>query len=425
MGFRSASVRAATGAVTGTNPGAWRYAQPRAMQMPFVGFAANRNNVPKFNRPWLKPWAASLRNANLVAALGAYALEELFDDLSRGIQVANYKWPMNYAHVVTDVCGYGSNYPPSGTVLVPGMRNVLPCIYGSNRQPAPLYTGLRTSWYENLHSPTRHSVPLIGSYVRGKHYQVSSPAFAPARGMVAPMQLNGPLSIPAVGVYPELLPPMMPVILTPVAPRYADVPRLPIDRDAVPGYRREVGPAPSPGAKPSPEPVSPPAPVNPPTPRPGIVPRPRPGYEPAWGVAVRASNPRIGRGVGFVKREPPPRGTKEKKFGTTPLLLNVLSRALDATEVADMVDNFFRALPYDKQRELFRRTGGTPSYSEKAWHVYQHFSELDGSELILNILTNEIEDQIIGRVNRRIRDGRTYGAKRRGRVRRMPTIFRP
>lgn len=167
---------------------------------------------------------------------------------------------------------------------------------------------------------------------------------------------------------------------------------------------------------PVPQPVTDPPPVLPgvvtapivgPAPAPGfgVAPLP-PGAMPDWQWTL--PSPQLGRaprlrprppGPGPVR--PPPRGTKERKFGMNALgygwalwLFNF------ATETRDAVDALVKALPCAVQRDLRRA-----SPVEKMAAIYAHFDDLDVPAALTELFLNHVEDFVIGRAQGAISKG--------------------
>lgn len=111
--------------------------------------------------------------------------------------------------------------------------------------------------------------------------------------------------------------------------------------------------------------------------------------------ARKATNPNRG----FPK--PPGRLTKETKMtGNLKWGRLVFQIFNQVTEVGDVVESFYDALP--KPWKIKRGTspfeGKLGATKRKAWQVWKHFDQMDVTEAFKNLVINEIEDQIIGRM---------------------------
>lgn len=93
----------------------------------------------------------------------------------------------------------------------------------------------------------------------------------------------------------------------------------------------------------------------------------------------------------------PPKRTKERKFKLALNNGSVIGRIVGATgEAADFVNALWWALPKSV------RTKGRPPLQQKALDVYRHFSELDMEQALKNLVVNEIQDRVIGRIGRAV-----------------------
>ena len=115
------------------------------------------------------------------------------------------------------------------------------------------------------------------------------------------------------------------------------------------------------------------------------------------------------------RRRPPPPGTKERK-GTTSsgATWSILDRILfkgskvmaELTEVADLVEVFFEALPEHIQEQAKKEWRSMNPDSRggmamKAWAVYKYADHLDLSKIVTGYIYNHYEDKVIGTLNRR------------------------
>lgn len=167
------------------------------------------------------------------------------------------------------------------------------------------------------------------------------------------------------------------------AVNYPHLPRPPNPLEIVPGL-----------------PYSPPvAPPVRPTTQPGGKPRVRPSGDPDL-------QPRGGEETSVGPRprprpdprRPPPRGDKERKVRSrVPGLIRVLREvAYAATEWGDLVDAIYDALP--PEHRLKWKPDGPITPQEKLLAIYRGFEHLDLNKALLNVLRNQVEDAVIGRV---------------------------
>ena len=98
---------------------------------------------------------------------------------------------------------------------------------------------------------------------------------------------------------------------------------------------------------------------------------------------------------------PPSKHTKERKFAIT---ISGIGRLIvnGATETMDAVQSLYDALPASLRARLFREHGGYMSPLDKAEAVYRYINEIDGQKAVQNLIYNEIEDRIIGRLGRTV-----------------------
>lgn len=111
-------------------------------------------------------------------------------------------------------------------------------------------------------------------------------------------------------------------------------------------------------------------------------------------------------------RLPPGRGTKERKVRVRgiPSSMYAVREVLSGfTEAFDFLEALYRAIP-DKKKPRYKNTKfawKAPPYQVMADHVYKHLSDIDVPQAIQNVLTNELQDQIIGRLSRGARKSYT------------------
>ena len=180
-------------------------------------------------------------------------------------------------------------------------------------------------------------------------------------------------------------------------------------------------PAPWPGWVPLPIGPAPlPAPMPDSPGNPGTSSKPRPEREPDSVVIEQTagqpvSPPRLGRHV----RQRPPKGTKEKKItirNTSPLFAFLFDQFGKVTEVMDLVDSFWKALPkeyrggswYDAKAKRWKPRA---NIQERAMLVYRHWDKVDLAQAIQNVISDNLQDRAIGQANRQtiknLRESRT------------------
>lgn len=93
---------------------------------------------------------------------------------------------------------------------------------------------------------------------------------------------------------------------------------------------------------------------------------------------------------------------KERKVRMSQTAGSVLKMVSELTEAVDFIDALYKALP-DSAKPRYRGTKyvrRVVSPHEKARALFDNFEDLDISDAIYNLIANEIEDQIYGRVGR-------------------------
>jgi len=71
------------------------------------------------------------------------------------------------------------------------------------------------------------------------------------------------------------------------------------------------------------------------------------------------------------------------------------------TELIDLLDSFYDALPWDIRKRYLRKGGLTPQ--EKLRILYEHWNMISPIELMKNVIKNEAEDRLIGGIGKRIK----------------------
>lgn len=148
-----------------------------------------------------------------------------------------------------------------------------------------------------------------------------------------------------------------------------------------------VVPLPQPGTKPNPRPRPEPDVGSEPTPRPR--PRPRPDPKPRRRVEWDREPP---------QKRPPRRGEKERKATGNATPRWIVRTVNTITELTEIVDSAWDALPCDLRRQLWSKGGraGTRFLTpdEKLWLVYKHHDKLSLTTFIDNLAYNALEDRI-------------------------------
>jgi len=97
------------------------------------------------------------------------------------------------------------------------------------------------------------------------------------------------------------------------------------------------------------------------------------------------------RGAGA--RRPPPRGTKEKKTAAQRAIARAAVIAFAATEWDDLIEAIHDALP-----KRYQSASNKPQ--DKALALWENLEHLDVPQAVVNVIYNQIEDAIVGRVSR-------------------------
>lgn len=104
----------------------------------------------------------------------------------------------------------------------------------------------------------------------------------------------------------------------------------------------------------------------------------------------------------FPGRQPPGDKTKEKKLIANVSASSVTGKFINiTTETLDVLDAFYDALPKDLKLR------GRPTPQAKAWHVYKNFDALNAEDVVKNLISNQIEDYLYGKLGQ----GAQRGAK--------------
>lgn len=154
-----------------------------------------------------------------------------------------------------------------------------------------------------------------------------------------------------------------------------------------------------------------PLPLSPQTREAGPVPERKFDVHPNWRIDVRVRND--GRGAVRVKEKPDPnpnarnqprrRDEKERKKDVPSRVRAALGRvAAGYSEANDFVESLWKALPAHVRRQYRWRSGTGPWVRARA--VAENFDEIDWDKAIENLISNEIEDRLVGRSLGKIRD---------------------
>lgn len=267
------------------------------------------------------------------------------------------------------------------------------------------------------------------------------PVFTPARAPMqfpAPVPANVPAPLPAwlPGLIPGLYPPGKPGLPDPVPIPYPLVPHkprpvYPTDPDfgnEVPGVpvipgQPQTPTVPSPWTPPVPEPWPHPFPEpnKPPVVIPPVIISP-PVVNPNPGNPGTNPNPNPNPGTG-APRPPmrPGKGEKEKKVKSGLSGLGGYLFGLQS-EFNDAVNALYEALP----RNL-RHYGRDRGPLAKLKQIYKHINDMDGKRAVANLIANQIEDSVFGKLGKASEafgeaSGLTHGIGHGGKERRAPQI---
>lgn len=107
---------------------------------------------------------------------------------------------------------------------------------------------------------------------------------------------------------------------------------------------------------------------------------------------------------------PPGVGVKERKAevrGAVQAVHTFSSRVFgETTEFIDAIDAFYEALPEDFQkRQRAMRHGKAPKLTDKLALLYRHWNDVDLNKAIDNLVLNQIEDKLVGKVGQSSKRG--------------------
>lgn len=137
-----------------------------------------------------------------------------------------------------------------------------------------------------------------------------------------------------------------------------------------------------------------------PQPRQAVEPRLRPYERPAIEIAVQPRPGPVTASPGSHKQLPPKgRGQRERKQKTKSAgAFNLIRRVFEgAFEAVDVIEAVFQALP-QHIRQRYPHARRAPVVMMRA--INRHWQVIDTEEMIINLLLNELEDYIFGRLGR-------------------------
>jgi hypothetical protein len=128
---------------------------------------------------------------------------------------------------------------------------------------------------------------------------------------------------------------------------------------------------------------------------------PAPAYIiPVRDAAIRTEWP-SGRPVtasGPHRRDPPPPGDRQKKFGTGPGMAALMAVAYAGTEFADLVNISFKILPRKVQRRILKANKGRRDPSAVFNAMMDPANHFNWSQWAVAVIANGFSDSVIGRV---------------------------
>lgn len=304
------------------------------------------------------------------------------------------KWVSANVHIpkpgTTRNCGWGGEYGPRG--LSGGCQNLgfVSSVSGPNPSiglqadgdffmgtigPHPttptFRTFTRTAFYSSWVGATPAEV--VPEHIPGFAEPLENPNWPPYLPTIDPMAkpINSPLT------FPETLPvrdlpyrrpnnplraPSERTVRGPVRPRLRTKPRLRLGR------------------------------IDLPLPNPAT-PKPAPGLEPVVEHIFGRDGTVITR-PGVHVRRPPTRGEKEKKGvgKATGALAGLQALAYAGTEAADWIEAIWKSLP----AKIRRKYGKNPGYLVKFDAIMNNLKHVDLGKAFVNVLTNQVEDALIG-----------------------------
>lgn len=332
---------------------------------------------------------AIMRSVSRVAPFLDYAwtVYDLFMD------VADRMDALGTNHAGTTSSGTDCAFTGSG-VLPGAYMGPLSCLVWSPKATLARWDGTGTGyvseqWWNpagpGYHKYKGYSLPA-GHPRRGIPFSYGRPVYGD------PHQIPSPL--------PQEYPFLKPIGKPDPAPRTWPWRSLPHRRpvpEQNPRERTERGPVRQPRPAPRPDPV--------PVPQPPLVPRPGTVALPVSRTVYAPGRPASNSG-GLHFRQPPPRGTKEKKMRMWGPLAGIVGVA---SESGEMIDNFWKSLP-----ARYKRRHPPPKNAwDKVRIIWREFEHIDPVDLGKNILIDQLKDVAWGKVgkaagrsfNRNYKDG--------------------
>lgn len=132
--------------------------------------------------------------------------------------------------------------------------------------------------------------------------------------------------------------------------------------------------------------------------RPRRLKKPKQYQRPADVTTITPGQPKVAKAPGNHDRVPPKPGVKEKKIkAKTGAAFRIMRRIIEElVETVDYLEAFYNALPADIRKLTPRVNARDPVGMYNA--VYKNFDTLVVSDVLINLLLNEIEDWVYGRL---------------------------
>ncbi len=395
----------------------WRAAPPRPAP-PLPGHPIRRGLEFRGNptpRNWNRlHYFRALRGSwPLLVIEGAFWLGYYWDDIWRWVQGNSNPYP---SATYTRVCRQGDmnvtqrrriDLPPTANsyctpsqAIVPDSPNSNVIIRGKDNTGA----GVRFDPYEYYWWPPKTPLPAP--------VPIRRPIYLPPVIPTIPEWID-PNPIPIGKPTPHPVPPPFPL-----PPQNPDWRPIGDPTPFTPPYAPDPGPSPQPRPLPWPGPIpwtpSPqPGPeINPetppvPQPNPEAEPKPRPWERPMWEIEFNPNpngrpraRPRPRPRPVRHQLRPPRKGEKERKLLGGKALGILWWVANGITEMTDVVNAFYKALPAEYRR--FKGRDGrwrdkdiTPQ--DRMQRLYTYWDKVDMNAAIDNLITNQIEDYVIGK----------------------------
>lgn len=104
--------------------------------------------------------------------------------------------------------------------------------------------------------------------------------------------------------------------------------------------------------------------------------------------------------------EPPRKGEDERKVKPySPFLVRLLQKAGHATtEGLDLLEAIWKAIPKElRTKPDYKSRFPKVSPQQMAWDIATHFHDIDLNQALLNILTNHVSDEVVGRARGQVK----------------------